>query len=454
MSSFSDNRIDEARVDNDNRKEFDRTFNEFFDPATDIHSSFYTAMTFDKKAAHIVSGASFLDLNNVILRTECNNAYETMNEEDMQRLRKLMWDVYVPDMKARLQDEVSFNDQNMTSFKSQMYIVHLSIRVAQALQLIFELNQKKSFSAVVEAAYEMVLQDVLYHPFLKGKVQPTERSKLINFLRRHPAYAAAFNTYVGYKLLRQQLVRGGGAGTNRKSNDAERFHDEAANRMWSVLQDFPSVYQDFQQSCDAYTMHWHHLYYKEVAETLYRKLSEYNPNEDGINRQRNQAEDESDHGVKVREEFLQNCQRMHDTEISKGRTVGSDATSHRGREGRGYGEIPDRGGAGALGLDGGHGMRASASRGMGRNDINSSTKSLHEQTGSSQRENDDMPRADGKSLDRKPLVINTSNVHERASTASRYESNIMTSLQESRDVVAMGTTKRFKVGDGLPAHSE
>jgi len=442
MSSNYDRRIDETRIANDNRKEFDRTFNDFFDPATDTHSSFYNAMTLDKKAAHIVSGASFLDLNSVILRTECNNAYETMNEEDMQRLRKLMWDVYVPDMKARLQDEVNFNDQNMTSFKSQMYIVHLSIRVAQALQLIFELNQKKSFSAVVEAAYEMVLQDVLYHPFLKGKVQPEERSKFINFLRRHPAYAAAFNTYVGYKLLRQQLVRGGGAGTNRKSNDAERFHDEAANRMWSVLEEFPTVYQSFKDSTDAYTMHWHHLYYKEVAETLYRKLSEYNPNEDGIHTQQNHAADEGPGAASDRTKFLKEYQKLYEEGVSRDRSVAADRREE---------EAHREGGVGSTA--GNVRVHANASSRVGGIDINSSNSTPHQRNASSLTECVHTPRGHDMSPQRKPLVINASSIHGSASTASRYESSMMTSLQESRDVVAMGTTKRTKLGSIISAHS-
>ena len=447
MTSYSDSGVEDSRLENDNRKEFDRTFNDFFDPATDVHSSFYMAMSFDKKAAHIVSGASFLDLNNVILRTECNNAYETMNEDDMQRLRKLMWDVYVPDMKSRLQDEVNFTDQNMTSFKSQMYIVHLSIRVAQALQLIFELNQKKSFSAVVEAAYEMVLQDVLYHPFLKGKVHPEERTEMIHFLRRHPAYAAAFNTYVGYKLLRQQLVRGGGAGTNRKSNDAERFHDEAANRMWSVLQEFPSVYQDFKGSSKAYTMQWHHLYYKEVAETLFRKLSEYNPNEDGIRRQQNHAQDQTDHGRDVRKKFLQACETLHDNELSTNMTRRAHDAAHP------HGVAAAGGTGSALPVPDETGAWTNASHGMNGINENSSTSKPAEQTNSSKRAQDERHRIDDKPLQKKALVMNTSNISERASTAGRYGTNMLTSLQESRDVVAMGTTKRTKLGDVPPAHS-
>ena len=262
-------------ADRARRTAMDEGFDKFFDPAMDEHSTFYRSMELDKHAAHLVSGASFLDLNSVVLRTECNNAYESMNNEDMQKLRTLMWDVYIPDMKRQVEDTVAKDRQDVTSFTAQMYVVHLSIRVAQALQLVFELNQKKSFSAAAKTAYEMALQDVLFHPGLRGRVQPCEYESLIHFLRRHPAYSTAFNTYVGLKLLRQQLVRGGGAGTNRKSNDAERMHDEAANRLWGVLQDNPSVHKDFAGAAAVYKAPWHRLYYKEVAKTLHGKLADY-----------------------------------------------------------------------------------------------------------------------------------------------------------------------------------
>jgi hypothetical protein len=257
------------------QQEFDTGLDGFFDPAVDEHSAFYTAMELDKHAAHLVAGTSFLDLNTVILRTECNNAYESMNEADMQKLRTLMWDVYVPTMKNNLSNRLAISDDDMTSFQSQMYVVHLSVRVAQALQLIFELNQKKSFSAVAKTAYALALEDVLYHPTLKDKVTSEEYTNLINFLRRHPTYSTAFNTYVGYKLLQQQLVRGGGAGTNRKSNDAVRLHDEAANRLWSLLSKNTNLFSEFTNAPTAFKMTWHRLYYKEVADSLFQKLTAY-----------------------------------------------------------------------------------------------------------------------------------------------------------------------------------
>jgi hypothetical protein len=266
---------DSNRVERNKRVEFDTGLGDFFDPAVDTHSSFYFAMERDKHAAHLVAGTSFLDLNNVILRTECNNAYESMNEEDMQKLRKLMWDVYVPHIQQEMQQKVSDTDNATDSFQAQMYVVHLSVRVAQALQLVFELNQKKSFSACVKTAYEVALQDVLYHPALKGKVKPFQYKELINYLRRHEAFSTAFNTYVGYKLLRQQLVRSGGPGTNRKSNDAERLHDESANRLWGVLEENMDIYDKFVNASKCYTMEWHALYYKEVAQTLFHKLADH-----------------------------------------------------------------------------------------------------------------------------------------------------------------------------------
>jgi hypothetical protein len=261
------------QLENDKRTLLDADFESFLDPALDEHSDFYTAMQRDKHAAHLVAGTSFLDLNSMILKTECNNVYESMNENDMQKLRTLMWDVYVPHIKESMQDQIQ-PGRAMNDFHAQMYVVHLSVRVAQAMQLVFELNQKKSFSAVAKTAYEVALQDVLYHPHFKGRVSSMQYTKLINYLRRHPQYSTAFNTYVGYKLLRQQLVRGGGSGTNRKSNDAERLHDEAANRLWSVIQENPAVFRDFTQAPKPYTMEWHHLYYKEVAKTLYNKLAD------------------------------------------------------------------------------------------------------------------------------------------------------------------------------------
>jgi hypothetical protein len=261
------------QLENDKRALLDSEFDTFLDPAVDQHSDFYVAMERDKHAAHLVAGTSFLDLNNMILKTECNNVYESMNENDMQKLRTLMWDVYVPHIKESLKDQIH-PGRAMNDFQAQMYVVHLSVRVAQAMQLVFELNQKKSFSAVAKTAYAVALQDVLYHPSLRGKVTAMQYTTLINYLRRHPQYSTAFNTYVGYKLLRQQLVRGGGAGTNRKSNDAERLHDEAANRMWSVLEEHPTIYSDFKNASKPYTMEWHHLYYQEVASTLYHKLAD------------------------------------------------------------------------------------------------------------------------------------------------------------------------------------
>ncbi|KAJ1467034.1 hypothetical protein T484DRAFT_1756189 [Baffinella frigidus] len=263
------------RRERDQRAEFDTGLGDFFDPAVDQHSAFYFAMERDKHAAHLVAGTSFLDLNNVILKTECNNAYESMNEEDMQKLRKLMWDVYVPHIQQQMEQKVLDKENATDSFQAQMYVVHLSVRVAQALQLVFELNQKKSFSAVVKTAYEMALQDVLYHPSLKGKIKSFQYKELVNYLRRHETYSTAFNTYVGYKLLRQQLVRSGGAGTNRKSNDAERLHDEAANRLWGVLEENRGLFNDFTNALKPYTMEWHTLYYKEIAETLFHKLADH-----------------------------------------------------------------------------------------------------------------------------------------------------------------------------------
>ncbi|KAJ1468564.1 hypothetical protein T484DRAFT_1755032 [Baffinella frigidus] len=269
-------------LDRRSRVAFDTGLNDFFDPAVDEHSEFYYAMQCDKHAAHLVAGTSFLSLNNVILTTECNNAYESMNEEDMQKLRKLMWNVYVPTIQAKLAGKMVPRQETTDQFQLQMYVVHLSIRVSQALQLIFELNQKKSFSAVAKTAYEVALQDVLYHPGLKGKIKPSRYRELINFLRRHPAYSTAFNTYVGYKLLRQQLVRSGGAGTNRKSNDAERLHDEAANRLWGVLDENRSIFADFENALRPLTMEWHEMYYKEVAETLFNKLANHDASTDDM----------------------------------------------------------------------------------------------------------------------------------------------------------------------------
>jgi hypothetical protein len=285
-----------ARIETERRRAVENTFDQFFDPSVDKHSAFYMAMERDKHAAHIVAGTAFVELNSVVLRTECNNSYESMNEDDMQNLRKLMWEVYVPHMKETLKQKMSENGdtENTSSFQAQMYVVHLSVRVAQALQLVFELNQKKTFSAVATAAYEMALQDVLYHPSLMDRIEPEKFEELIHFLRRHPTYATAFNSYVGYKLLRQQLVRGGGAGTNRKSNDAERLHDEAANKLWDVFDKNKNVVSQFQGASEPFKMKWHRLYYKEVAQTLYTKLSKYGASDDTTYLPKNQTKPERD----------------------------------------------------------------------------------------------------------------------------------------------------------------
>ena len=73
--------------------------------------------------------------------------------------------------------------------------------------------------------------------------------------------------------MRQQLVRGGGAGTNRKSNDAERLHDESANRLWSILDENRNIFNEFVGATKPYYMEWHHLYYKEVSDSLFKKLT-------------------------------------------------------------------------------------------------------------------------------------------------------------------------------------
>ena len=136
-----DDRSMTAQIERETQEAFDAGMGDFFDPSVDEHSKFYSAMEKDKHAAHLVAGTSFLDLNTMILKTECNNAYESMNEADMQRLRKLMWDVYVPHMKESLQSRVSGSTDDMQGFRAQMHVVHISVRVAQALQLIFELNK-------------------------------------------------------------------------------------------------------------------------------------------------------------------------------------------------------------------------------------------------------------------------------------------------------------------------
>ena len=192
MAAFEEERKDvaydpgaAARIETERRRAVEDTFDQFFDPSVDTHSAFYMAMERDKHAAHIVAGTAYVDLNSVVLRTECNNSYESMNEDDMQNLRKLMWEVYVPHMKETLKQKMSLDGEteDTNSFQAQMYVVHLSVRVAQALQLVFELNQKKTFSAVAAAAYEMALQDVLYHPRLSKHIDSDKYEELIHFLR-------------------------------------------------------------------------------------------------------------------------------------------------------------------------------------------------------------------------------------------------------------------------------
>ena len=305
------------------REEFERGMGDFFDPAIDEHSEFYAAMEKDKHAAHLVAGTSFLDLNTMILKTECNNAYESMNEDDMARLRKLMWDVYVPHMKSNLERTIPTGRDDMHTFQAQMHVVHISVRVAQALQLIFELNQKKSFSAVAKTAYAVALQDCLYHPHLKRKIESKQYDKLINFLRRHPTYSTPFNTYVGYKLLRQQLVRGGGAGTNRKSNDAERLHDESANRLWDVLDENRAIHDEFKNASNPLTMDWHRLYYKEVADSLFKKLT-MNTDEDSVKGERYMDTNKRDDIRKEYDRFINGKDNGQDS---------ASSPSHAGKHG-------------------------------------------------------------------------------------------------------------------------
>ena len=167
---------DRTHIEKERNEAFARGMDKFFDPAIDQHSAFYIAMERDKHAAHLIAGTSFLDLNTMIFKTECNNAYESMNEDDMKRIRKLMWEVWVPYMKSQFENSLPPAEESafLGNFQKQMHVVHISVRVAQALQLVFELNQKKSFSAVARTAYEVALQDCLYHPHIKKKFKSVE----------------------------------------------------------------------------------------------------------------------------------------------------------------------------------------------------------------------------------------------------------------------------------------
>jgi hypothetical protein len=290
---------------------------DFLEPGVDRDQEFYIAMTLDQQAAHVISGVSTLDLNNVVLRTECNNAYETASEEDTKQLRKTLYEVYLPyiihqmreHMPAPQTEEEKKNFRNkkqdeeierieeifsgsgdgsagqvgrdITRFREQQYILHLTIRMSQAFNLIFELNQKRQFSALAKAAYELCFQDVLYHPVFKREqwVKYRDYEKMIHFLRRHPKYAGLFNTYVGTKMLRQHLMRTSAPAANRKSNDVALAHDEAANRLWKLFdENMNSLKKEFEAAPDCLTMQWHRLYYQEVAETLRDKITQF----DGI----------------------------------------------------------------------------------------------------------------------------------------------------------------------------
>jgi hypothetical protein len=400
------------------REEFERGMGDFFDPAIDEHSEFYAAMEKDKHAAHLVAGTSFLDLNTMILKTECNNAYESMNEDDMARLRKLMWDVYVPHMKSNLERTVPSGRDDMHTFQAQMHVVHISVRVAQALQLIFELNQKKSFSAVAKTAYAVALQDCLYHPHLKRKIESKQYDKLINFLRRHPTYSTPFNTYVGYKLLRQQLVRGGGAGTNRKSNDAERLHDESANRLWDVLDQNKAIHDEFKNASNPLTMDWHRLYYKEVADSLFKKLT-MNTDEDSVKGERYMDANSRDGIRKDYNKFI--------NEQSSGQNSGSS---------------PSR-----AGQDGGEGS-------MQADTQDSESRSRSESMSSSDRDvRNDSPRGGvseflrGMGMQTKtPRVVGPSAV---GGMNAGQGVDIVNAIQDSRNTFAEGITKRVSVDTGF-----
>lgn len=287
-----------------------------FEVGLDETSDFYLAHKYDRNAAAILSGVSGLDLNTFILKTELNDVAQSVSEDDVKELKKILWGVMVPyttwNLKRvfpfpedlppsksngrdngsnadnaslsetetwkradRLRENPNVQDgqKDLYRFTQQNYILHLTVKIAQSLNLCFELNQKRSFSALAVAAYAEAMVDVMTHPHLKNKVKDDDVEELTNFLRRHPRYRNVFNIFTGHKLLRQFSMRASAPAANRKANDVWVQLNISATNMHNLLDKYPTVYKDFKSAKKEFTMEWHKLYYREVATKLKERLT-------------------------------------------------------------------------------------------------------------------------------------------------------------------------------------
>ena len=297
----------------------------FFSGATvDPNSHFCKAFNMDRHAAAIISGVSGLDLNTFILKTEMNDVNQSVSEDDVKQLKKILWGVMIPYTTWNLKRVFPFpedapatksnpqggsnnntnnsntnntsrtetetwklsdreNEKNTSSnrggqkdiyrFIQQNYVLHLTVKIAQSLNLIFELNQKRTFSALAIAAYAEAIVDVLCHPHLNGKIGDDDHEKLTHYLRRHPRYSNIFNIFTGHKLLRQYSMRASAPAANRKANDVWVQLNISAANMHNLLDRSPSIAADFKHAKEEYTMQWNDSYYIEVAKNIKEKLT-------------------------------------------------------------------------------------------------------------------------------------------------------------------------------------
>jgi hypothetical protein len=287
-----------------------------FEIGLDEHSDFFLAHKHDRYAAAILSGVSGLDLHTFILKTEMNDVAQSVSEDDVKQLKKILWGVMIPYTTWNLKrvfpfpedttpaksngktdgnnpnngtlsetetwkraDRLNENQSTQSGqkdlyrFTQQNYILHLTVKISQSLNLIFELNQKRSFSALAIAAYAEAMVDVLTHPHLRSKVKETDVERLTHYLRRHPRYSNVFNIFTGHKLLRQFSMRASAPAANRKANDVWVQLNISATNMHNLLNKYPNIYNDFLQAEKQYTSPWHTEYYREVANKLKERLT-------------------------------------------------------------------------------------------------------------------------------------------------------------------------------------
>ena len=305
---------------NPNERTLDR-IESFFDFAkASPLDPFSLAHQLDTNAAAILSGISGLDLNSFILKTELNTVNHSVSEDDVKELKKTLWKVMVPYITWNLkrvfpfpEDEVKKKDKNDAStseqlsetelwkradrqaqkrskyenhdngkadlyrFTQQNYVLHLTVKIAQSLNMIFELNQKRTFSALAVAAYAESMVDVCTHPCLKNKIKPDELVFMTNYLRRHPIYSMKFNIFTGHKLLRNYSMRASAPAANRKSNDVWMQLNISATNMHKLLDDNPDLLTCFRRAKENpeeihFTQPWDKRYYHSVAEDLRQRL--------------------------------------------------------------------------------------------------------------------------------------------------------------------------------------